>query len=202
MPPAAARPPSAWLRFTRMKTNPAIAANGGSGYSGMRNGRSNSGRCTLSTITPVTMNLAALPAVHDFAAQISSGAAAWVLTISGREPDPHSGSLAGALNSSSPVEVAGSGICNVNPTRRICRNELNGDSSRFNIAFVPKVVYVFTTGINKAHPLCVHVRPALGIVPFIVGHGPVCDDNQALPGMHVPASASARSPGIALHIHV
>ena len=100
------------------------------------------------------------------------------------------------------MEVAGPGISNVNPTRRICRNELNGDSSRFDIAFVPKVVYVFTTRINKAHPLCLHVRPTLGIVPYIVRHGPGCDDNQALPGMHVPACASARSPGIALHIHV
>jgi hypothetical protein len=49
--------------------------------------------------------------------------------------------------------MADPGICDVNPTRRICRNELNGDSSCFDIAFVPKVVYVFTAGINKAHPL-------------------------------------------------
>jgi hypothetical protein len=98
--------------------------------------------------------------------------------------------------------MADPGICDVNPTRRICRNELNGDSSCFDIAFVPKVVYVFTAGINKAHPLCVYVRPAFRIAPFVVCHGPGCDDYQALPGMHMPASASARSPGIALHIHV
>jgi hypothetical protein len=103
---------------------------------------------------------------------------------------------------SSAAEVAVSGIGNVNSTRRICGNELNGDGPCFDIAFVPEVVYVFTTGIDKSHPLCVYVRPALGIVPFIVRHGPLRDDDQAMPGVHVPASASARRPDIALHIDV
>jgi hypothetical protein len=102
----------------------------------------------------------------------------------------------------SSAEVAVPGICNVNPTRRICGKELNGDGPCFNIAFVSEVVYVFTTGIDKSHPLCVYVRPALGIVPFIVRHGPGRDDDQAMPGVHVPASASARRPDVALHIDV
>ena len=35
------------------------------------------------------------------------------------------------------MEVAGPGIFHINPTRRICRNELNDDSSCFDFDFVP-----------------------------------------------------------------
>ena len=61
------------------------------------------------------------------------------------------------IERSSMSEVAVPGICNVNPTRRICGNELNGDGLCLDIAFVPEDVYVVTTGIDKSHPrLCTH----------------------------------------------
>jgi hypothetical protein len=43
-------------------------------------------------------------------------------------------------------------ISNIDPTRRIRRNELNSDGFCFYIAFVPQEVYVVTTRIDKPIP--------------------------------------------------
>ena len=99
-------------------------------------------------------------------------------------------------------EVTVTRICNVNPTHRICRNELNSDGLCLDIALVPEDVYVVATGIDKPHPRFVHMRLALGIVPFIIRDRSGRDDDQAMPWMRVPTRTSARCPGIALHIDV
>jgi hypothetical protein len=39
-------------------------------------------------------------------------------------------------------------VCSFNPTRLTCRNELDGDGRRHDVAFVPDEVYVVTTGIR------------------------------------------------------
>ena len=105
---------------------------------------------------------------------------------------------AGALS----LEVAIPWVCNINPTGRTRRNNLDGGSLRHHVSFVPKNVYVITTGVDKAHPLRVHVRLAGGIVPFVIGYRSGRDDDQATSRVRVPASASAGGPDITLHVDV
>src|ERR1700677_4532743 len=94
-------------------------------------------------------------------------------------------------NQPSMSEVAVSRMCNVNPTHRICRNELNSDGLCLDIALVPEDVYVVTAGIDKPHARFVHMRLAVGIVPLIIRHRSGRDDDQAMPGVRVPTRASA-----------
>jgi hypothetical protein len=64
--------------------------------------------------------------------------------------------------------VAVSWVCNLNPTRLTCRNELDSDGLCFDGAFVPEYVHVAATAIDKSHPCFVDVWLAAGIVPFII----------------------------------
>ncbi|HTF62786.1 MAG TPA: hypothetical protein VK638_08750, partial [Edaphobacter sp.] len=63
-------------------------------------------------------------------------------------------------------------VFSVNPTHRSFRNKLDSDGLCHDVAFVPQDVHVVTTGIDKPHPLCVHVGRAVAIVPFVVRHRP------------------------------
>src|SRR5688572_1389108 len=59
----------------------------------------------------------------------------------------------------------------VNPTRRICGDELDDHRACLhNGVFVPDVVHMVTTGIDEAHPLRIHMRPAFAIVTLIGGY--------------------------------
>jgi|ERR1700733_300455 len=99
-------------------------------------------------------------------------------------------------------KVAVPRISNVNPTRCIRGNKLNSDGFCLDIAFISQIVYVVPTGIQKSHPCLVHMRLAVGIVSFIVRHRARGDDDQAMPGVRMPAGASPGRPNIALHVHV
>jgi hypothetical protein len=70
------------------------------------------------------------------------------------------------------------------------------------VAFVPDDVYVVATGIDKRHAFGIHEGLALGIGPFILRYGSRCDDDQAMPGVCVPAGASSRLPEVALEVQV
>ena len=98
--------------------------------------------------------------------------------------------------------MAVSRICNVNPTRRTGRNELNSYGSCLDSAFVPEDVYVVATGIDKHSPRFVDMLLAVGIMPIIVRHGSGGDDDQAMPRVGVPTCASSGCPDIALHVYV
>src|SRR5271155_4084163 len=111
-------------------------------------------------------------------------------------------SLAATSISLSWSEVTVPRVCNVNPTRRICRNELDSDGFCLDGTFVPEDVHVIATRIYKRHSCFVHMWFAVWIVPFITRHRSCRDDDQAMPRVRVPACASARLPDIALHVHI
>src|SRR5206468_3601097 len=121
----------------------------------------------------------------------------------GMRPAPASRApLAVASNRPSPLEVAVPRVCNVDATRLTCRNEPDGDDLCRDIAFVSDDVHVVTTGVNKRHPRCVHLRRAAGIVPLILCHGSCRDNDQGLAKMRVPACASSRLPNVVQDIPV
>src|SRR5580704_17305669 len=101
-----------------------------------------------------------------------------------------------------PLEVAIAGVCNFNPTCRTCWNHLDGDGLCFDGAFVTNDMHMISAIIDKPHPCCVHMRLTSGVMPFIVRHCPGCDDDQTIPRMRVPASASARRPDIFHYVDV
>jgi len=93
-------------------------------------------------------------------------------------------------------------VCNVNPPRVICRNELYSDGLCLDSAFVPEDMYVIATKIDKRYSCVVNMRSARGIVTLIVCYRSHSDDDQAVPRVRVPSSASTGSPDITLHIDV
>src|SRR6266478_2385832 len=106
-------------------------------------------------------------------------------------------------------EVTVPRVWSINPTRRPCRNELDGDGACHDGAFVPEEVHMVTTWIDKPHPLCVHSGRAGGIVTFIGRNCSRRDDDEAMARVRVPARASAvrlryvlRLPDVALYVHV
>jgi hypothetical protein len=107
-----------------------------------------------------------------------------------------------AGNSPSCSEMAVPRVCSVNPSRRVCRNELDSNGGCLDGAFVPDDVDMVTTGIDKTHPCCVHMGRAVGIVPFIGRHCSRCDGDQAMARVSVPAGGSSRVPDVALDVHV
>src|SRR5205814_6000885 len=106
------------------------------------------------------------------------------------------------LDSASLSEVAVPRVCNVNPARRSCRNELDGNSLRYDLCFIPKDVHVAATRIHKPHPVCVEMGLAVGIIPFVAGHCSLRNNDQAFAGVRMPAGASSGLPNIALHVQV
>jgi hypothetical protein len=91
-------------------------------------------------------------------------------------------------------------VLSVNPTGRICRNELDGSGACLDGAFVPEDVCVVTTGIDKPLSLCVHLGLAVRSVSFVVRHRSHRDDDQAMARVRVPADASFWRPDVALHV--
>src|SRR5207249_6955346 len=106
-----------------------------------------------------------------------------------KTPSPFGCGYAALCQSSS--ERAVPRVVSVNPTHRICRNELYCHGSRLDGAFVPDDVHVFTTSIDKPHPLCVHSGLAVGIVPLIGRDRSRRDDDQAGARVRVPAGRSS-----------
>ena len=101
----------------------------------------------------------------------------------------------------SSSEVAVSRVWRVNPTRLACRKELDCDGLRqVGGAFVSNNVHVVATGIDKRHPLCVHVRLATRVVPFIGRHRSRGDDDQAM-ARDASASRCLRWPATCCFAH-
>ena len=66
---------------------------------------------------------------------------------------------------SAALEPAGSQVWRVDPAHRIRRNELDSDRACLDGAFVPEIVHMVATGIDKAHPGCIDSRLACGSSP-------------------------------------
>lgn len=99
-------------------------------------------------------------------------------------------------------EITVSRVCNVNPLRVTCWNELYGDGLRLDSAFVPEDVCVIPATIDKRHSFFVHMQFAGRVVAFIVRNRSCSNNNQALTRMRVPTGASAGCQDITLHIYV
>src|SRR5947207_15906991 len=96
------------------------------------------------------------------------------------------------------LKVTVSRIVRVDPARPICRNRLDRDGLRHFRAFVANDVHVVSSGVNEAHTCGVDVRFAVWIVPIVGRNSSSSDDNEAVPWMGMPASASSRLPEITL----
>lgn len=81
-------------------------------------------------------------------------------------------------------------VCDVKPTRHPCWNQLDSNGSSDHIALVSNDVDVVTRGVGKRHVSVIDVRLAVGIVAFILRDRARCDDDQAMPRVCMPASAS------------
>ena len=90
----------------------------------------------------------------------------------------------------------------VDSPRGACRNELDGDRTGLDRAFVPNHVHIASPLIDEAHPCGVDVRRARRIMSVIGRHRPGGDDDQAVTRVSVPAGGSPRRPDVALDIEV
>jgi len=81
-------------------------------------------------------------------------------------------------------------------------DELDSDGACRGAGFVPHIVHVITTRIEKHHSLRVHSGLAGGIIAFVIGHCSRRDDDKAVAREGVPAGTPSRLPGIALHVQV
>jgi hypothetical protein len=102
------------------------------------------------------------------------------------------------------LEMAVSWICNINPARRTCWNELDRGGACHDIAFVSNDVHMVTVTmwIDKRHVSGIDVRPAFWIGSFILSYRSLCDDDQAISWVSVPTGTSSWLPYIALDIQV
>src|SRR5262245_12442410 len=97
---------------------------------------------------------------------------------------------------------AGTGIGGVDAACRASRNDLHGYGSRFDGALIPQIVHVVTARIDKAHSGRVDGGFTVGIVSLVDRDGSLGDDDQAMPGVGVPAGAASGSPDVVLNVEV
>ena len=86
--------------------------------------------------------------------------------------------------------------------QRARRNQLHRDRLRYIRGFIPDEVGMSAAFINKRHSRGVNLGRTRRVVTLVVRNRSCRNDDQAMPGVRVPARRPSCQPGIALHIQV